>query len=79
MVIFRLWKSGRESYTIICTECKYKTDNPFFCEACVEASNCDGFLLLPITNSPRMGECGYDGERDVFEFDPQKCTKENND
>ena len=61
-----------ESATVICTESKYTTNNPFFCEACFKANGHDEFLLLPITNSPRMDECGYDGERDVFGFDPQK-------
>ena len=25
-------------------------------------------MLLPVTNSPRMGECGYAGEQDIYKF-----------
>jgi ribosomal protein L40E len=27
-------------------------------------------MLLPVTNSPRSGECGYDGEFDIWTYDP---------
>jgi len=61
----------------ICCECIYDTDNPFFCKACTKRHDHDD-MFLPITNSPRMGECGYNGELDVFEFDPDsiKSSKE---
>lgn len=57
----------------ICTECMYDTDNPFYCAECGETHEHDE-MLLPVTNSPRMGECGYDGELDVFAFDPAEVT-----
>jgi len=28
----------------------------------------------PITNSPRVGVCAYDGRQDVWTFDPAKFT-----
>lgn len=53
----------------ICTQCVYDSDNPFYCSACGEKHEHDE-MLLPVTNSPRMGECGYDGELDTFTFVP---------
>lgn len=37
------------------------------CEACAEAE--DENALMPVVNSLRMGECGYDGEQDRWTFD----------
>lgn len=51
----------------ICTECVYDTDNPFVCAGCADEHEHDD-MLLPVTNSPRMGECGYDGAQDVYAF-----------
>ncbi|MCL2426791.1 MAG: DUF6398 domain-containing protein, partial [Oscillospiraceae bacterium] len=51
--------------------CVYDYRNPFYCSKCVKKHEHDD-MLLPVTNSPRMGECGYDGELDVFTFDPSK-------
>jgi len=55
--------------TVICTECVYDTDNPFLCDACAGEHEHEE-MLLPVVNSPRMGECGYDGELDTFAFNP---------
>ena len=44
----------------------YETDNPFYCEDC--ANEDEHEFLLPVTNSPRMGVCGYTGEMDDFSF-----------
>ena len=41
------------------------------CHKCAESAE-DDSILLPITNSPRSGECGYDGELDIWTFDPDK-------
>jgi predicted RNA-binding Zn-ribbon protein involved in translation (DUF1610 family) len=64
-----LCSSCGEPATEICAECRYDSDSPFFCEACGESH---GHMRLPVTNSPRMGECGYDGAMDVFAFAPQR-------
>lgn len=45
-------------------------DNKFFCDKCVKTVK-NGEYLLPVVNSPRSGECGYDGERDKWTFDRQ--------
>lgn len=42
-------------------------ETPFYCEACAEKYMAEG-ILLPVTNSPRMGVCCYTGELDRFEF-----------
>jgi hypothetical protein len=44
-----------------------------FCNRCakkLEEDEREG--LLPITNSPRSGECGYTGDSDRWTFDPSK-------
>lgn len=55
----------------ICMECKWDSKNPFLCDDCAKEHEHD-YALLPVTNSPRMGECAYRGEFDVYEFDPSK-------
>lgn len=54
----------------ICTECMWDCENPFFCEACAKNHEHEE-MLLPTTNSPRMGQCGYTGEYDVFQYPPK--------
>ncbi|KKL99216.1 hypothetical protein LCGC14_1816630 [marine sediment metagenome] len=44
----------------ICTECLWEGKG-LLCESCVEDHECDEEMLLPVVNSPRMGECGYTG------------------
>ena len=51
----------------VCQECLYSSDSPFYCKECAENHEHDE-MFLPITNSPRNGECGYDGEFDTFAF-----------
>jgi len=45
-------------YALLCDNCASEVDD----EEC----------LLPITNSPRCGECGYEGEMDIWEFFPNE-------
>lgn len=59
----------------ICVECTWENQNPFLCEDCVEDHGHGEELLLPVVNSPRMGVCGYCGELDEFDFDPEKFVK----
>ena len=47
----------------ICVD-MYDTDNPFLCEKCGEKYDED--MMLPVTNSPRMGVCGYCGDSDFY-------------
>ncbi|MDR0764897.1 MAG: plasmid pRiA4b ORF-3 family protein [Synergistaceae bacterium] len=39
------------------------------CDKCAESVE-DDAALLPVVNSPRYGECAYDGELDKWTFDP---------
>ncbi|MCL1995609.1 MAG: plasmid pRiA4b ORF-3 family protein [Defluviitaleaceae bacterium] len=50
-------------------------ENKLFCEPCTPDLDDGGFL--PITNSPRMGECGYCGESDIWIFDPKITSATN--
>jgi len=61
-----------EPADLICLECMYDDTNPFFCENCVEKHEEIHEMFLPAVNSPRMGECGYDGEQDIWTFDADK-------
>jgi hypothetical protein len=56
----------------ICIECMYETDNPFFCGKCAGVHEHDE-MLLPVSNSPRMGSCAYNGDLDVYAFTPAKA------
>jgi len=56
------------SAKFFCPERAYDTGNPFYCKKCAKKYENDD-MLLPVTNSPRMGECGYEGELDKFAFD----------
>lgn len=47
-------------------------ENPFYCEKCA-GKYTDEDMLLPVTNSPRMGVCGYAGELDTFAFVKPEC------
>ncbi len=57
-----------KSADMICCECMWKGVKSFFCDACAEKH--EHQLMLPVTNSPRMGVCGYCGKFDIYEFDP---------
>ena len=41
------------------------------CESCYEKEESDETYYLPITNSPRSGECAYEGFTDIWTFDPE--------
>jgi len=40
------------------------------CEGCCGKYEEGDLGILPVANSPRMGQCGYEGEYDCFEFVP---------
>lgn len=59
----------------LCTVCLWE-ESSFFCESCTEKHEeiCEDFsdyANAPIVNSPRMGECGYDGG--VIDKDRDGC------
>lgn len=67
--------------TFVCCECGahakficpegYDNEDHFYCEKCAEKNEEIYEMVLPITNSPRMGVCGYSGELDTFAFIPR--------
>ena len=67
--VYKCAKCGKEA-DYICVECQNESNNPYYCYNCSERHKCAEEMLLPIANSPRMGECGYTGEFDTFDFDP---------
>ena len=46
--------------TEICTECVWEGEG-LLCAGCVARHACDDEMLLPVVNSPRVGQCGYTG------------------
>lgn len=54
-------------------ECQWSYEDLFYCEKCAE-KYVDEEMLLPVTNSPRMGVCGYTGELDTFAFVQPECA-----
>ncbi len=44
----------------ICTECVWEGEG-LLCAECVASHPCDDEMLLPVVNSPRVGQCGYTG------------------
>lgn len=44
----------------ICPMCAYEGEG-WLCDECIETHECGEEMLLPVTNSPRCGICGYEG------------------
>jgi hypothetical protein len=64
--VFTCQECGKEAvYICPVYECG---DDAFFCEDCGEDHEY-AEMMLPVTNSPRMGVCGYDGELDRYDFE----------
>jgi hypothetical protein len=51
-----------EPATQICSQCLYE-EHGFCCPRHATRHSCGSEMLLPVVNSPRMGVCGYVGER----------------
>lgn len=46
----------------VCMECQWEPDiSPFYCNECFTSHPCEEEMSLPVVNSPRMGQCGYEG------------------
>jgi Zn finger protein HypA/HybF involved in hydrogenase expression len=68
--VFTCKKCGKPAVWIDQEEMYYE-DNPYYCDECTGEDN---EMLISITNSPRCGECGYEGELDAYTFDIKKTT-----
>jgi hypothetical protein len=44
----------------VCTECSYDGAG-WLCAACAREHGCGEEMMLPVVNSPRVGQCGYTG------------------
>lgn len=72
-----LARNNRPQY--ICSKCGEKaeyiavegewTNGKPLCEKCMEDYEDDESYIINITNSPRMGVCGYSGENDIYELE----------
>lgn len=51
----------------VCVECIYDNEG-WLCGKCVKTHKCDEEMLLPVVNSPRVGECAYTGSVEDYEF-----------
>jgi predicted RNA-binding Zn-ribbon protein involved in translation (DUF1610 family) len=49
--------------TSVCAQCLEEGPG-FLCEKCAKKHKCGEEMLLPVVNSPRMGVCGYTGNKD---------------
>ena len=61
--VFKCAKCKKEIATRICTVCIHEKNRSraSFCNNCVALHICGEEMALPIVNSPRSGECGYEG------------------
>jgi hypothetical protein len=50
-----------EPATEICTNCAYEEGGGWLCNKHAAEHECGEDMLLPVVNSPRVGECGYTG------------------
>jgi hypothetical protein len=48
--------------TLVCAQCIYDGEG-WVCDECAPDHKCGEEMLLPVVNSPRVGMCGYTGER----------------
>ncbi len=54
------------SATVICVECEWDSGG-FLCQKCADHHPCDSDCIMPISNSPRFGVCGYMGDDEIPE------------
>ena len=67
--VFKCKDCGKPS-DYICIEYIEPFDILFYCAECSDKIEDDEHVMLPVTNSPRMGQCAYDGELDRYELEP---------
>jgi len=62
-IVFKCATCKKEAATKICTVCIHEKTRTraSFCDNCVDLHKCGEEMALPIVNSPRSGECGYEG------------------
>jgi hypothetical protein len=71
-------KCGKQRATEMCFDCiDDQKENPLYCSKCIEKhghlpDNSDYEESAPFINSPRAGECAYDGPVDFSDYFPSK-------
>ncbi len=62
-LVFKCAKCKKEDASKICTICIHEKDRnkASFCDNCIQHHKCGEEMMLSIVNSPRSGECGYEG------------------
>jgi len=62
-LVFKCAKCKKQDASKICTICIHEKDRnkASFCYDCVQHHKCGEEMMLSIVNSPRSGECGYEG------------------
>ncbi|MBI4604491.1 MAG: hypothetical protein HY721_21220 [Planctomycetes bacterium] len=45
---------------VVCSSCRWEPDG-WLCKACGKEHECGEEMLLPVVNSPRVGQCAYGG------------------
>jgi hypothetical protein len=50
--------------SLVCSECMWDKENPFYCPDCAKEDALHLDYILPVTNSPRNGICSYRGGED---------------
>ena len=70
--VFECAECGKPA-SYVCIPYMEPIGNIYRCWKCTGDKDDDGeYVMHPISNSPRMGVCGYDGELDTFEFQSWK-------
>jgi len=65
-------KNCGKAAAFVCSDCGGMYEDAVFCGKCIKEHEERDEFVLPLTNSPRCGECAYCGEEDVFEFKPRR-------
>jgi hypothetical protein len=58
---------GKNPAVVVCAECSYEPSG-WMCAVCAGKHEHDD-MFLPVVNSPRVGECGYDGGVELPEIE----------
>lgn len=64
MPVFDCDACGNKTATMLCLQCQWDSEG-LLCPECTERHECDSEDIVPITNSPRLGVCGYVGEDEM--------------
>jgi hypothetical protein len=55
----------QEPATVVCQECIYDEGRGWYCYPHARNHGCHDEMILPVVNSPRVGECAYAGDASI--------------